>query len=161
MKGHAQQVDLAQLIKPYVTKGFLQADIAQRWVGTNGGGVTFKGDGAWKVEIRDLVIERLPVGIAILPSLAFTRVTLVLVCRDATCDVTEGTGNGPDGSVTVQGQLKLQQPIQQTNLDLSVTVQAGSGWAQKSAGLPLPPLLPGIPLTFKLGGFVANPRLSM
>jgi len=161
LKGRIQQVDLAQLVKPYVTKGLLQADMQQRWLGTESGGMAFKGDGTWKAEVRDLLIERIPVGQAAIPSLAFNRVTLSLVCHDATCDVTEGKGDGPDGSVAVQGQLKLQYPIQQSTLELALTVQAGPGWAQKAAGLPFPPLPPGVPLTFKLVGPVANPRLSV
>jgi hypothetical protein len=46
-------------------------------------------------------------------------------------------------------------------LELSVTVLAGAGWAQKAATLPIPPLPPGTPLTFKLGGSVANPKLTL
>jgi type II secretion system protein N len=161
LKSHLQQVDLAQLLKPYVTKGLLQADVAQAWVGNPGGGITFKGDGSWKAEVRDLVLERIPIGPAQLPSLVFNRVTLALTCHDAQCDVTDFKGEGPDGSITGQGRLQLQQPIQQTILEIALSVVPGSGWAQKSAGLPLPPLPPGAPLTFKVLGSVANPRLSM
>ena len=31
LKAHAQQVDLASVIKPYVTRGLLQADVLHRW----------------------------------------------------------------------------------------------------------------------------------
>jgi type II secretion system protein N len=161
LKSHLQQLDLSQLFKPYVTKGLLQADVVQAWIGHSGGGITFKGDGLWKAEVRDLVLERIPVGPAQLPSLAFSRVTLSLTCHDAQCDVTDFKGEGPDGTITGQGRLQLQQPIQQTTLDLALSVIPGSGWAQKSAGLPLPPLPPGTPLSFKVLGSVANPRLSM
>src|SRR5262245_6884179 len=44
LKSHIQQIDLSQLLKPYVTRGLLQADIAQAWVGNPGGALTFKGD---------------------------------------------------------------------------------------------------------------------
>lgn len=161
IKSHVQQVDLAMLVKPYVAKGLLQADVAQAWMGNPGGDVTFKGAGSWKVEVKDLVLERIPIGSAYLPSLAFTRVSLGLTCRDSQCDITEFKGEGPDGSVTGQGQLKLQQPLRQTTLELTITVLPGSGWAQKSVGLPLPPIPPGTPLTFKVGGSVANPKLSV
>jgi type II secretion system protein N len=161
IKSHAQQIDLALLFKPFVTKGILQADVIQTWVGNPDGSVTFKGEGTWKADIKDLVLERIPVGGAQLPSLTFNRVTLALVCRDAQCEVTEFKGDGPDGSISGQGRLRLQQPMPQTSLELTITVQAGAGWAQKSVGLPLPPLPPGTPLTFKVLGSVANPKLSV
>ena len=161
VRSRLQQIDLSQLLKPYVGKGLLQADIAQAWVGNPGGGVTFKGDGSWKAEIKDLLLEHIPIGAAQLPSLTFSRVTLAMTCRDAQCDITDFKGDGPDGSVSGQGRLQLQQPIHQTMLELTFTVQAGSGWAQKAAGLPIPPLPPGTPLTFKVIGSVANPRISV
>jgi hypothetical protein len=161
LTGRAHQIDLAQVVRPYVARGRLDATIAHRWVGTASGGIEFKGDGTWKTEIKDLLLERVPVGSGILPPLAFDRITLTFTCRDTVCDVSEFKGEGPDGSVTGQGRLALQYPLQQTSLDLTVTVTAGSGWAQKSAGLPLPPLPPGTPLTLKLVGSVANPRLSV
>jgi len=161
VKGRAQQIDLALLFKPYIAKGLLQADVAQAWVGNPGGTVTFKGDGSWKAEVKDLVIEPIPIGPAQLPSLTFSRVVLALTCHDQQCDVTEFKGEGPDGSITGQGRLLLRQPLQQTELELTVTMLAGSGWAQKSAGLALPPLPPGTPLRLKVVGSVANPKLSV
>jgi type II secretion system protein N len=161
LKTHLQQIDLMLLLKPYVAKGLLQADVTQAWVGNPDGRATFKGVGSWKAEVKDLMLERIPVGQMHLPSLTFSRVSLGLTCRDASCDVTEFKGEGPDGTITGQGQIRLQQPIQQTTLDLTITVLAGSGWAQKSAGLPFPPLPPGTPFTFKVVGSVANPKLSV
>ncbi len=161
LTGRAHRIDLAQVVRPYVARGLFDATIAHRWVGTTSGNVEFKGDGIWRAEIRDLLLERAPIGNGILPALAFNRITLAFTCRDAVCDVSEFKGEGPDGSVTGQGRLALQYPLQQTTLDLTVTVTAGSGWAQKSAGLPLPPLPPGTPLTLKLVGSVANPKLSV
>lgn len=158
--GQAQQLDLAQIVKPFVTKGLLKADVTQGWVGVLGG-VLFKGDGSWKAEIRDLTLEQIPIGPSALPPLTFTHVSIRLSCRDAACEVTEFKGDGPDGSITAQGSLALQQPLQQTGLQLTVTVVGGQGWTQKSAGLPLPPLPPGVPITFKLMGTVANPRVSV
>ncbi len=161
LTGRAHQIDLAQVVRPYVTRGLFDATVAQRWVGTSSGGIEFKGDGTWKTEIKDLLLEHVPVGSGTLPTLAFSRITLALTCRDALCDVSEFKGDGPDGSVTGQGRVALRYPLQLSSLDLTFTVVTGSGWAQKSAGLPIPPLPPGTPLTLKLVGSVANPRLSV
>lgn len=160
-KGHVQQVDLAALVKPFVTRGLLQADVVQRWENRGKEGIAFKGDGSWKVEIKELVLERIPLGLGTIPSLSFSRVTATMTCRDAVCEVTDFKGDGPDGTVTAQGRLLLQQPVQSSTLDLTVTVLAGAGWAPKAGNLPIPPLPPGTPLTFKLAGSVANPRLTL
>ncbi|HKY71854.1 MAG TPA: type II secretion system protein GspN [Nitrospira sp.] len=161
LKAHAQQVDLATVIKPYVTRGLLQADVVQRWENRGKDGVAFKGDGSWKAEIKDLVLERIPLGSAAIPSLNFSRVTAAVTCHDAVCDITDFKGDGPDGTITAQGRLLLRQPVVSSTLELTVTVLAGAGWAQKAGNLPIPPLPPGTPLTLKLGGPVANPKLTL
>jgi len=161
VKAHAHQVDLATVVKPYVTRGLLQADVSQRWENRGKEGVAFKGDGSWKAEIKDLVLERIPVGPAAIPSLNFSRVTAMLTCRDAVCDVTDFKGDGPDGTISAQGRVLLRQPVESSMLEVTVTVLAGAGWAQKAVNLPIPPLPPGTPLTFKLGGSVANPKLTL
>jgi type II secretion system protein N len=161
LKAHAHQVDLATVIKPYVTRGLLQADVTQRWENRGKDGIAFKGDGSWKAEIKDLVLERIPLGPAAIPSLNFSRVTAALTCHDAVCDITDFKGDGPDGTITAQGRLLLRQPMQASVLEVTVTVLAGAGWAQKAGNLPIPPLPPGTPLTVKLGGPVANPKLTL
>jgi type II secretion system protein N len=160
-KGQLQHIDLAAVAKPYVTRGLLQADIAHRWENHGKDGIVFKGDGSWKVEIKELVLDRISIGTTVVPSLSFSRVNAILNCRDAVCDVLEFKGEGPDGTVTAQGRILLQPSLPSSMLDLSVTVQAGAGWAQKAGNLPIPPLQPGTPLTFKLGGAVANPKLTL
>ena len=126
LKAHAQQVDLATVIKPFVTRGLLQADVMQRWENRGKEGIAFKGDGSWKVEIKDLMLERIPMGPAILPSLNFSRVTAALACHDAVCDITDFKGDGPDGTITAQGRLHLRQPVESSMLELTVTVLADS-----------------------------------
>jgi type II secretion system protein N len=161
VKAHAHQVDLAAVVKPYVTRGLLQADVTQRWENRGKDGVAFKGDGSWKAEVKDLVLERIPVGQAAIPSLNFSRVTAALACHDAVCEITDFKADGPDGTITAQGRLMLRETAQSSLLEVTVTVLAGAGWAQKAGNLPIPPLPPGTPLTVKLGGSVANPKLTL
>jgi type II secretion system protein N len=161
LKAHAQQVDLATLVKPYVTRGLLQADVRQRWENRGKEGIAFKGDGSWKAEVKDLVLERIPVGAAAIPSLNFSHVNAALTCHDAVCDITDFKADGPDGTITAQGRLLLRETVQASALDLTVTLLAGAGWAQKAGTLPIPPLPPGTPLTVKLVGSVANPKLTL
>ena len=152
---------MAAVVKPYVTRGLLQADVTQRWENRGKDGVAFKGDGSWKAEVKDLVLERIPVGPAAIPSLNFSRVTAALACHDAVCDITDFKADGPDGTITAQGRLVLRQTAQASQLEVTVTLLAGAGWAQKAGNLPIPPLPPGTPLTVKLAGSVANPKLTL
>lgn len=163
-EGHGQQLDLAMLGKPYVTKGLLNADITHQWENLGKDGVVFKGNGSWKIEIRDLGLDRIPMGsggAGFIPPLSFGNANLLANCRDEVCDLAEFKAYGPDGTVTAQGKVILRQPLQSSTLELNVTVEAGVGWSQKARNLPLPPLQPGTPLKFRLAGSVANPRLAL
>ena len=97
-----------------------------RWDNAQGAYDAIKGEGTVKVEIKDLVIERIVAGTSSMPSLTFGFIQAALACRDG-----------------------------------AVTVVPGAGFAQKSAGLSLPPLQPGTPLTFKLVGPIMNARVAL
>jgi type II secretion system protein N len=158
--GHLQQMDLAAILKPYVSRGTVQGDFMHRWNSAQGASAALKGEGTVKVEVKDLVVEQIAAGAASFPSLSFDRIQASLACRDGSCDVTELKGDGVDGSFTAQGRVTLQQPVQQSFLDLTVTVIPGAGFAQKAASLSLPPFQPGTPLTFKLVGPIMTARVA-
>jgi len=158
--GHLQQMDLAAILKPYVSRGTVQGDFMHRWDSTQGASAALKGEGTLKVEVKDLVVEQIVSGAASIPSLSFDRIHASLACRDGACDVTELKGDGVDGSFTAQGRVTLQQPVQQSLLDLTVTVIPGAGFAHKAASLSLPPFQPGTPLTFKLVGSMMTVRVA-
>lgn len=161
VNGHLQQIDLATVLKPYVTRGLAQGDFSHRWDSAQGGDAALKGEGTVKIEIKDLEIERIPAGATSIPALTFGRIQATVACREAACDVTELKGDGVDGSFTAQGRMMLRQPLQQSQLDLTVTVVPGAGFAQKAASLSLPPFQPGTPVTFKLVGPVMNARVAL
>ncbi|HMF85823.1 MAG TPA: type II secretion system protein GspN [Nitrospiraceae bacterium] len=161
VKGHLQQMDLAAVLKPYVSRGTVQGDFMHQWNNTRSAHDALKGEGTLKVEIKDLAIERIAAGISSIPSLTFGQIQASLACHDGACDVTELKGDGVDGSFTAQGRVMLQQPVKQSLLDLTVTVIPGAGFAQKAASLSLPPFQPGTPFTFKLVGPVMNARVVL
>jgi type II secretion system protein N len=154
-------MDLATIMKPYVSRGTVQGDFMHRWDTAQGAHAALKGEGTVKIEIKDLVLDRMAAGPSSIPSLTFSRIQAAMACRDAACDVTEVKGDGVDGSFTAQGRMMLRQPLQQSILDLTVTVVPGAGFAQKAASLSLPPFQPGTPLTFKLVGPIANARVAL
>jgi hypothetical protein len=154
-------MDLASVLKPYVSRGTIQGDFIHRWDSAQGAYAALKGEGTVKVEIKDLVVERIAAGASANFSLAFGRIAAALACRDGACDVTELKGDGVDGSFTAQGRVALRQPLQQSLLDLTVTVIPGAGFAQKAASLSLPPFQPGTPVTFKLVGPIMSARMAL
>jgi len=160
VNGHLQQLDLATVLKPYVSRGTVQVDFMHRWDSAAGSHAALNGEGTVKVEIKDLVVEQIAAGTSSIPSLTFGHIQAALACRNSTCDVTELKGDGVDGSFTAHGIVTLQQPLQQSLLDLTVTVVPGTAFTQKAASLSLPPLQPGSPLTFKLVGQIMSARVA-
>ncbi len=158
VKGHLQQMDLATVLKPYVSRGTIQGDFVHRWNTTQ---AAFNGEGTVKAEITDLVVERIAPSASANSSLTFNQIHAVFACRDGGCDVTDLKGDGVDGSFSAQGHITLRQPLQQSLLDLTVTVIPGAGFAQKAASLSLPPFQPGTPLTFRLVGPIMQARVAL
>jgi type II secretion system protein N len=161
LKGRLQDLDLASVLKPYVSRGTIRGDFIHRWDSAQGAHAALNGEGTVKIEIKDLVVERIAAGASANLSLAFGRIDAALACRNGTCDVTELKGDGADGSFTAQGRVALRRPLQQSHLDLTVTVIPGAGFAQKATSLSLPPFQPGTPMTFKLVGPIMSARMAL
>jgi len=161
VKGQLQQVDLSKVIRRYVSHGVLNGDFSHRMDSAQTTASTMKGEGTWKAEARDLAIDQIPVGNGRTLSLAFTTVSAGLLCRDIICDITELKGDGIDGSFTGEGKITIQQPMQTSQLALTVTVVPGAGFASKASpmGLPSPP--PGTPMTVKIVGTLAQARIAL
>jgi type II secretion system protein N len=158
ISGKIQQLDLSKVIRPYVTRGVLTGEFSQLVQHT--APLSF-GDGTWKMDAKDLVLDQIPAGNGRLLSLAFGTLTFGLICREQLCDLTDLKGEGIDGSFSGQGKITLQQPLQQSQLALSLTVIPGVGFAAKAAGLGIPPLPPGTPFTFKVAGTLAQARVAL
>lgn len=156
LKGRLRQIDLAQVASPYVTRGVAQGEFSQQWVASQGGNVP--GQGTWRLELKDVLLERVPVGAATLPSLAFSHAVASLECREAVCRVVELQGDGADGSFSGEGQILLQQPLARSAVDLTVTVTPGPGFASKAAAMGLPPFPAGMPIRLKLTGPLTRVR---
>ncbi len=161
VKGQLQQIDLSKLVRRYVTHGLLTGDFSHRLESGQVPINAVKGEGTWKAEVKDLTVDGIPLASAKTLSLAFSKVSASLSCRDALCDVGEFKGDGLDGSFTGEGTITLQQPIQNSQLALTVTVVPGAGFTSKAATLGLPPLPPGTPMTVKVQGTLAQARLAL
>ena len=159
--GQLQQIDLSTFVRQYVTQGMMNGQFSQRVDSLRVPIDAIKGEGTWQAEARDLTVDHIPLGNGRILSLSFSTVTAGLLCRDRVCTVTQLTGNGNDGSFTGDGTITLQQPIQNSQLALSLTVVPGSGFAAKAGTLGLPVLPPGTPFPFKLVGTLAQARIAL
>jgi type II secretion system protein N len=158
LKGQVLQLDLPRVAGRYVSHGVLNGDFVHRLDMSQ---ATVKGDGSWKAEVKDLVLDNIPLMTGRMLALSFTRVTAGLSCRDEVCDITELKGEGLDGSFTGTGAVTLQQPLGRSHVAVTVTIVPGAGFAAKAATLGLPALPPGTPLTVKLAGTLAQPTVTL
>jgi type II secretion system protein N len=152
VKARWQQVELSPLLRTYISRGLLQGEGLHRWDNDAAVANGLLGEGTWKAEASELALEPIPMGQGTFPALSFTRVTTVLTCRQSICDVTELKGEGPDGSFTILGQVTVQRPIEKSMLALKVSVLPGAGLSQKLGSLGVPPIQPGVPVTFQVMG---------
>ena len=161
MAGKVQKLDLSKVIRPYVTRGTMTGEFTHRLDDSASAGLVSFGEGTWRADAKDLSLDHIPVGNGRILALAFSSLSIALVCREQICDVTELKGDGIDGSFSGQGTVTMQQPIQQSQLALSLTVIPGVGFAAKAPGLGIPPLPTGMPFTFKVIGTLAQARVAL
>lgn len=161
VQGHMQQVELSKIVSRYVTHGVLNGRFSHRIESGHTMLSSMKGEGTWKAEAADLVIDRIPLGSGRTLALSFNKVTAELACKDSVCEVAELQGEGNDGSFSGVGTIRLQQPIQNSQLALTVTLIPGTGFATKAAALNLPSPPPGTPVTIKVVGTLAQARVAL
>ncbi|BFU91038.1 MAG: hypothetical protein NTAFB01_22250 [Nitrospira sp.] len=161
IKGQIQHVDLSKILHRYVTHGTLSGDFSHRIDSDRTTAATMKGEGMWTAEATDLVVDQIPLGNGRILSLTFSKVAAGLTCRDLRCDVTQLKGDGIDGSFTGEGYITIQQPLQQSQLNLTVTVIPGPGFALKAGTLGLPSPPPGTAMTVKIVGTLAQARIAL
>ena len=161
MVGKIQKLDLSKVIRPYVTRGIMTGEFTHRLDRTVTAGPASFGEGTWKADAKDLSLDHISLGNGRILALAFSSLSFGLACREQICEVTELKGDGIDGSFSGQGTVTMQQPLQQSQLALSLTVIPGVGFASKAPGLGIPPLPPGTPFTFKVIGTLAQARVAL
>lgn len=161
LSGKLKQVDLSKLVQPYISRGTLSGDFRHRLDQLPTPAAPSIGEGTVNMTATDLSLDQIPVGNGRTLSLALNTLSLGLLCREQLCTVTELKGDGPDGSLSGDGTITIQMPIQQSQLALALTVVPGPGFAAKAAPLGIPPLPPGTPFTFKVQGTLAQARLAL
>jgi len=161
LKGRLQQIDLSKILHRYVSHGVLNGDFTHRFEVLQAMTGALKGEGTWNADATDLAIDHISLGNGRTLSLVFTKVAAGLACRDAVCEVTELNGDGLDGSFTGRGTITLQQPIENSQVALTVTVTPGTGFTAKADTMGLPPLPVGTSLSIKIVGPLAQARIAL
>ncbi|MGA6828951.1 type II secretion system protein GspN [Nitrospira sp. NS4] len=159
--GNIKQIDLSKLVGQYVSRGTLTGEFTQRLDTLPAASPASFGEGTWRMDVKDLSLDEVPVGNGRTLSLAVNTLSVGLSCREQICTVTELKGDGIDGSLSGEGTIAVQLPVQQSQLALSLTVIPGAGFAAKAGSLGIPPLPPGTPFTFKVQGTLARARLAL
>ena len=161
LQGQVQQVELSTLVPRYVRHGTLNGRFSHRVESGHTTLGSMKGEGTWKAEAADLAVDHIPLGNGRTLALSFGKVVAELACKDSVCEVMELKGDGGDGSFTGTGTITLQQPIQYSQLALTVTLIPGTGFAAKAATLNLISPPPGTPVTVKIVGTLAQARITL
>lgn len=161
MRGKIQQVDVSKLASPYISRGTISGEFRHRLDQLPTPAAPSIGEGSWNIAAADLSLDQIPAGNGRTLSVTINTLTVGLSCREQLCTVTELKGDSADGSLSGEGTITIQLPIQQSQLALSLTVVPGPGFAAKAGSLGIPPLPPGTPFTFKVRGTLAQATLAL
>ncbi|MCP9446594.1 MAG: type II secretion system protein GspN [Nitrospira sp.] len=159
--GRLQRVDLSRLFGRYISRGVIDGEFAYRAESNHPVSQQVGGEGTWKADATDVAIDRIPLGNGRTLSLTFTKISGGVECREGACRVTALSGEGVDGSFTGEGTITIQSPMRNSRLALTVTLVPGTGFAAKAPALGLPPLPVGSPITVKIIGPLAQPRIAL
>lgn len=159
--GRLQHVDLSRLFGRYVSRGMIDGEFTHRSDSNYPASQQIGGEGTWKADATDVAIDRVPLGNGRTLSLMFNKISVGVECREGVCRVTTLSGEGIDGSFTGEGTLAIQNPMRNSRLALTLTLVPGTGFAAKAPALGLPPLPVGSPITVKIVGPLAQPRIAL
>jgi type II secretion system protein N len=157
LTGTVKRLDLGRLNIPSVKRGTLKMDVSHKWMAETGASDSAFGEGEWSAEASEMLLERLPVGGMTIPTLELTSVAARLRCRGAVCQFEQLRGDGPAGSASGEGSLRLGPSIEAVHLALAVTLTPGPG----ATALGLPPGLASAPLRLNVNGPVAQPKITI
>ena len=161
VEGAAERVELAKLIGAPIRGGRLKGRFQFSGTLSTQTGTVAIGDGELTVDATDVAVEPISAQGGRMPDWGLAVVHGKVTCATGVCRVVELRGNGPDGSVTGNGQVTLARSLDEARLDLSLTITCSPSLSQRMAaagGFPLPP---GAPITVRLVGPVVRPQLSL
>jgi type II secretion system protein N len=161
VNGSIERLALAGLAVPMVRQGTMQAEFDQRWRDPSSAVGILGGEGTWQVEAEGLVLEQVPMGPLLLPSLTASRLKGRLKCKDGACRIETLQGEGPDGTISGEGMLTLKAPLSESALMLSLSVTIAEALKQRFPAAGLVPVSPGTPLKVTLTGPLSRLQITM
>jgi hypothetical protein len=151
-----KRLDLSRLNITSVRRGTLKMDVSHQWTVEAGASDSAFGQGEWSAEASEMLLERLSLGGVTVPTVELTSVTVRLRCRGAVCQVAQLRGDGPAGSATGEGSLRLGPSVDASSLTLTVTLTPGPG----AVALGLPPGFASAPIRLNVNGPITQPKIT-
>jgi type II secretion system protein N len=160
-EGTADRVELAKLIGAPIRGGRLKGRFQFSGNPSAQAGNFAIGDGELTIDATDVAVEAISAQGGRMPEWGLAVVHGKTTCAAGICRIVELRGNGPDGSVTGNGQVTLAQSLDEVRLDLGLTITCSPSLSQRMAAVGGFPLPPGTPITVRLVGPMMRPQLSL
>lgn len=161
VEGTAERLELAKAIGPPLRGGRLKGRFHFSGGRTAPTGMMAIGDGELTIDATDVAVEPITAQGGRMPEWGLAVVHGKATCAAGICRIVELRGNGPDGSVVASGQVTLAQSLNETRVDLSLTITCSPSLSQRMAAVGGFPLPPGTPVTVRLVGPIMRPQLSL
>lgn len=160
-EGSADRVELSKLVGTPIRGGRLKGQFQFLGNPSPRAGNFAIGDGELTFDATDVSVEPISAQGARMPEWGLAVVHGKVTCAGEICRIVELRGNGPDGSVVGSGQVTQGRSLDETRLDLSLTITCSPALSQRMAAVGGFPLPPGTPITVRLVGPLARPQLSL
>lgn len=159
--GSVEHLDLSRLALPLVKKGLLRGRFERRWTDLSEAGRASLAEGTWHLEITELVLEPLPIGLPSLSSLTLSSLSGRLECHSGTCRLESLRGESQEGMFSGEGELVVQDPFSTSHLTLTLSIIMTDALKERLHLTSLGPGTPGLPQKITLSGPLSSLQVSL
>jgi type II secretion system protein N len=135
LTGHFELLDMARFPWIRAAAGRLNGQFTHRWTIALDEQEFLRGDGAWQIEMTDVVLN--PAGFESLlgPQMSLSKLQGRLTCAGGSCRIDNLEGAGADGMVTGEGTVVLQVPFDQSLLTASLSLTPSEALRRRVPGI--------------------------
>ncbi|MDQ6733083.1 MAG: type II secretion system protein GspN [Nitrospirota bacterium] len=159
--GSVEHLDLSHLALPLVKKGLLRGRFERRWTDLSEASRSSLEEGTWHLEVTELALEQLPIGLQSLSSLTLSSLSGRLECHSGTCRLESFRGESQDGMFSGEGELVVQDPFSTSHLTLTLSVIMTEALKERLHLTSLGPGTPGLPQKITLSGPLSSLQVSL
>lgn len=157
--GSVEHLDLSQVKLPFVKKGWLRGRFERRWTNLSAAD-TSPAEGTYHFELTELALEEVPIGSLGPSSLVLSSLSGRLECHSGACQVDALRGESQDGMFSGEGKLVLHDPLQTSNLTVTLSVIMTEALKERLHLTSLGPVTPGLPQRITITGPLSNLQLG-